>query len=435
MMKTVVYNHLDEAVDIYTLPNGLKVILIPKQDYHKTFAIFTTQYGSIDNTFIPLKQTEYVTVPDGIAHFLEHKMFEKEEGDVFQIFSEQGASANAFTSFTQTSYLFSSHFHIEDNLTTLLDFVQTPYFSKESVQKEKGIIEQEIQMYRDNPDWRLFFNLLGNLYPNHPVHIDIAGTVDSIQEITPELLYLCYETFYHPSNMSLVLVGNFASDQIISLIQNNQEEKNFAPPQKIERSYPKRDNASIKTYSEMKMPIAQPKCMVGFRGMQMLSSDMKERLRYKYALSIVMSMLFGETSTLYNQWYQDGLIDDSFDYELILEEDYYYGVWNTDTSRPQEFQENMIQVMQHFQQQEDFTQERFNLIKRQFLGKYVQSLNFLETIAQQTARLSFYDLTIFDLYELIDQLTFDEVTQRTHKALTDALFSTTVLWTEETYDG
>ena len=173
------YEQINETLYYERLDNGLKVYLLPKEGFHKTYGLFSTNYGSIDNHF-GFKNQALHQVPDGIAHFLEHKMFEKEQGDVFQKFGELGASANAFTSFTRTSYLFSATNHIKENLDTLLDFVQEPYFTPETVEKEKGIIGQEIQMYDDDVNWRQFFGMLRNLYPNHPVGIDIAGTVDNI---------------------------------------------------------------------------------------------------------------------------------------------------------------------------------------------------------------------------------------------------------------
>src|SRR5690606_13607321 len=207
IMEKIHFPQLDEQLYYEKLDNGLDVYLLPKTGFYKTYATFTTKYGSIDNHFVPLGKEEYVKVPDGIAHFLEHKLFEKEDGDVFQKFSRQGASANAFTSFTRTAYLFSSTSHVEKNLETLLDFVQEPYFTDQTVEKEKGIIAQEIRMYDDNPDWRLYFGMIKNLYEKHPVRIDIAGTVESISAITKDMLYTCYNTFYHPSNMVLFIVG------------------------------------------------------------------------------------------------------------------------------------------------------------------------------------------------------------------------------------
>ena len=222
------YAQIKETLYTETLANGLKVYLLPKNDFQKTYGLFTTDYGSIDNTFVPIGQEEMIEVPDGIAHFLEHKMFEKEDGDVFQKFGQQGASANAFTSFTKTSYLFSTTDQVTQNLETLLDFVQSPYFTKETVEKEKGIIGQEIQMYLDDPNWRLFFGILGNLYPKHPLHIDIAGTVASIAEITAEDLYTSYNTFYHPSNMTLFVVGKMDPEALMAFIRDNQAAKELS---------------------------------------------------------------------------------------------------------------------------------------------------------------------------------------------------------------
>jgi len=177
-MKTIEFKQLDEILYYEKLDNGLDVYILPKKGFSKTFVTFTTKYGSVDRTFVPIGETESITVPDGIAHFLEHKMFEKEDGDVFQKFSEYGASANAFTSFTRTAYLFSSTDNIYKSTETLLNFVQEPYFTEATVNKEKGIIGQEITMYDDQPDWRLYFGTIENMYHHHPVKIDIAGTIE-----------------------------------------------------------------------------------------------------------------------------------------------------------------------------------------------------------------------------------------------------------------
>lgn len=188
-------------------------------------------------------------MPDGIAHFLEHKMFEEEDGDIFLRFSSLGASANAYTTFERTTYLFSCTENVEENLTTLLDFVQRPYFTDQNVEKEKGIIAQEIRMYDDDPEWRAYFGLLQGLYHRHPVRTEIAGTVESIQTITKELLYTCYETFYHPSNMALFVVGPVDPGRILSLVAENQAKKTFDPPGAIRRFYPEEPDARAKPAS------------------------------------------------------------------------------------------------------------------------------------------------------------------------------------------
>jgi len=221
-MDKKTYPEIDEVIYTKKLDNGLSVFLLPRMEMEKTYSIFTTNYGSIDQKFLPLGEKEMVTVPDGVAHFLEHKLFEKEDGDVFADFGRLGASANAFTSFTKTAYLFSATNHIEENVETLIDFVQDPYFTEQTVEKEKGIISQEIKMYDDQSDWQSFMGTIKAMFKNHPVNIDIAGTVDSIMKITKDDLYTCYNTFYHPENMSLFIIGNMDAEKISQLIEKNQ---------------------------------------------------------------------------------------------------------------------------------------------------------------------------------------------------------------------
>lgn len=227
------FPQLQEKLYFEELENGLKVYLLPKPGFNKSFATFTTKYGSIDNEFVPIGQSEMKRVPDGIAHFLEHKLFEKQDYDVFEKFSAHSASSNAFTSFTRTCYLFSCTSELSENLTTLIDFVQTPYFTEETVEKEKGIIAQEIKMYDDNPDFRAYYGIINNLFKDHPVKIDIAGTVDSIQPITADLLYECYHTFYHPSNMLLFVIGDFNPEEIMTLVRQNQAAKEYVKADEI----------------------------------------------------------------------------------------------------------------------------------------------------------------------------------------------------------
>lgn len=237
-MNKTKYDAIDETVIKKTLSNGLQVYLIPKQEVTKSYAVFMTDYGSVHRSFIPIGEEDEITVPDGIAHFLEHKLFEKEDRDVFSDFLQQGASPNAYTSFTKTAYLFSTTKSVKENVEVLLDFVQEPYFSDESVEKEKGIIEQEIKMYDDQADWQAFMGTIRNMFHHHPVHIDIAGTVDSIQDITKEDLYTCYHTFYHPENMTLCVIGAFDEASMMEMIEANQEKKTFPTFTNVEKHFP-----------------------------------------------------------------------------------------------------------------------------------------------------------------------------------------------------
>lgn len=408
-MKKIDYPILAETLYTETLENGLRVVLLPKTGFNKTYGLFTTDYGSIDNDFVPLGETEFSQVPDGIAHFLEHKMFEKEDGDVFQIFGKQGASANAFTSFTQTSYLFSSTDRVKENLTTLLDFVQAPYFTPETVEKEKGIIGQEIQMYQDDPNWRLFFGIIGNLYPKHPLHIDIAGTIESIGEITADDLYLCYNTFYHPSNMSLLVVGKMDLEEMMAHIRANQGSKEFTAVRPIERRFPLEGPGDIILESSLKMAVQRPKVLVGLKGTDPLPTDGFELLRYRTAAQLLWQLLFGDTSANQLALYEDGLIDDSFSYEFNLERSFHFADFGGDSDHPVELAARIREILLSAETSLELSPKNLNLLKKQMLGKYLQSLNSLEYIANQFSQMRFGDATLFDMAEVIDSITLEDV--------------------------
>lgn len=408
-MKKIDYPILAETLYTETLANGLRVTLLPKADFNKTYGLFTTNYGSIDNDFVPLGETEFTQVPDGIAHFLEHKMFEKEDGDVFQTFGKQGASANAFTSFTRTSYLFSSTDRVKENITTLLDFVQAPYFTPETVEKEKGIIGQEIQMYQDDPNWRLFFGIISNLYPKHPLHIDIAGTIESIAEISDEDLYLCYNTFYHPSNMNLLVVGKMDPSDMMAHIRENQGQKEFAPSTPVARRFPTEGLADIVPESSLTMAVQRPKVLVGVKGIDTLPTDGFELLRYRTAVILLLQLLFGDTSKNQLELYEEGLIDDSFSYEFNLDRSFHFADIGGDTDEPELLAERIREILLNASTSSALSTENLALLKKKMLGKYLQSLNSLEYIANQFSQLQFGEATLFDMAEVIDSITLEDV--------------------------
>lgn len=403
------YQQINEVLYTEVLENGLTVYLLPKKDYNKTYGLFTTNYGSIDNEFVPLGQEEFVKVPDGIAHFLEHKMFEKEDGDVFQQFGRQGASANAFTSFTKTSYLFSTTDQVETNLETLLNFVQDPYFTKETVDKEKGIIGQEIQMYLDDANWRLFFGTLGNMYPKHPLHIDIAGTVASINEITAEDLYTCYNTFYHPSNMTLFVVGKMDPEEMMAFIRENQAAKTFAKAKPIKRHFPKETAADIVKESSIEMAISRPKVIVGLKGLDEVPTDGKALLKYKTTANLLFQLLFGNTSQNYLNLYNEGLLDDSFGYEFSLDRSFHFADFGGDSDQPEQLAERIEAILFSAAGSSEVTEENLSLLKKKMIGKYFQSLNSLEYIANQFSQSLYGEATLFDTPEVIESIQLSDV--------------------------
>ena len=421
-MNKTEYEQINETLYHEVLPNGLTVYLLPKNDYHKTYGLFSTNYGSIDNEFIPYGEKEKVKVPDGIAHFLEHKLFEKEDGDVFQLFGKQGASANAFTSFTKTSYLFSTTDQVEKNLTTLIDFVQAPYFTEETVNKEKGIIGQEIQMYEDDPNWRMFFGILNNLYPTHPLHIDIAGTVESIDKITAQDLYTCYRTFYQPSNMVLFVVGKMEPEKLMKLIRENQEEKNFPPKQEIVRYFPENTKEIIKQ-SALEAAITRNKFVLGIKGLDTLPQEGTELLRYKTAINLLFQMILGNTSRNYLAMYNQGIIDDSFGFEFSLDREFHFADFSGDTDEPEKAAEKIKEIILGFADDPEVSEMNLDLLKKKMLGQYFQSLNSIEYIANQFTQSLFGDRTLFDLPEIIDSIQMKDVLVAGEAFISEEAFS------------
>lgn len=421
-MNKTEYEQINETLYHEVLPNGLTVYLLPKNDYHKTYGLFSTNYGSIDNEFIPYGEKEKVKVPDGIAHFLEHKLFEKEDGDVFQLFGQQGASANAFTSFTKTSYLFSTTDQVEKNLTTLIDFVQAPYFTEETVNKEKGIIGQEIQMYEDDPNWRMFFGILNNLYPAHPLHIDIAGTVESIDKITAQDLYTCYRTFYQPSNMVLFVVGKMEPEKLMKLIRENQEAKNFPPKQEIVRYFPENTKEIIKQ-SALEAAITRNKFVLGIKGLDTLPQEGTELLRYKTAINLLFQMILGNTSRNYLAMYNQGIIDDSFGFEFSLDREFHFADFSGDTDEPEKAAEKIKEIILGFADDPEVSEMNLDLLKKKMLGQYFQSLNSIEYIANQFTQSLFGDRTLFDLPEIIDSIQMKDVLAAGEAFISEEAFS------------
>lgn len=420
-MEELTFDQLKETIYHETLDNGLGVYVLPKQGFHKTFVTFTTKYGSVDNTFVPLHENKKIHVPDGIAHFLEHKMFEKEDGDVFHLFSKQGASANAFTSFTRTAYLFSATTQVKENLETLVDFVQAPYFTEQTVEKEKGIIGQEIRMYDDNPDWRLFFGVIENMYHHHPVKIDIAGTVESIARITKDLLYTCYETFYHPSNMLLFVVGPVDPGEIISLVKENQERKDYKAQPRIKRFFEEEPKEVARVKKVLEMSVATSKCMIAFKEKHPGRSG-EELLKHELAVNVLLDLMFSSSSENYEALYDEGLIDDTFSFDYTEEDHFGFSMIGGDTKDPDGLEKRLLAMITEFKQQplEEAAIER---TKKKKIGSFLQALNSPEFIANQFTRYRFSDMDLFNVVPMLEQLTADELKRVLEDHFDEACFT------------
>lgn len=414
MLNKQTYDRLNETVYRTTLANGLEVILVPKAGFHKTFAIMTTDYGSIDNHFVPRGQTAAVRFPDGIAHFLEHKLFEKKDHDAFDLFGQFGASSNAFTSFTQTSYLFATTSHLHENLDILLDFVQDPYFTAETVNKEKGIIGQEIQMYDDDPGWQGYFGMIGNLYPKEPLHIDIAGTIASIDKITADDLYAAYQTFYHPSNMSLVVTGQLDPEQVLDWITTNQAKKTFAPATPIHRiPNPVTAPEQVIDHTTRSLAVTRPKVNLGIRGFDVVPTG-AAALRYSVIVSLIFDLLFNDTSDNYLRLYNANVIDDSFGYDFQVQRGAHFGQLAGDTDDPETFVAELREILQDVPGQLAAAQPQFDLVKREAIGRLIGAVNSPEAIANQYSGPLFGGTMLFDELAVLESLQFTDLLPVAH---------------------
>ncbi|MCD9023427.1 EF-P 5-aminopentanol modification-associated protein YfmH [Cohnella silvisoli] len=406
-MASTPYPKLQETLWHEKLENGLEVFILPKPGFTKTYATFTTRYGSIDNHFIPPGGNE-IKVPDGIAHFLEHKMFEEPEGDIFSQFASQGASANAYTSFDRTVYLFTATHEVEANLDTLLHFVQNPYFTDENVDKEKGIIVQEIDMYRDNPDWRVYFGLIEALYQKHPVHIDIAGTADSVRSITKEMLYDCYRTFYHPSNMTLFVVGGVDPQETMERVKRDQASKSFPPGGEIKRLFENEPIQVKEPKRELQLPVSLPKCLFGFKEEP---GEAKDAVRRELASKLMLEALLGASSTLYQQLYDDNLISDGFGHEYNTGPGYSFSMIGGETRDPDELVAKVSEAL-YAAAKNGISSDIFERTRRKKIGAFLRMMNSPESIASEFTRFRHKGGDLFELVEMYESLTLDEINQR-----------------------
>jgi predicted Zn-dependent peptidase len=407
-VRKTTYERLGQTVFSEILPNGLAVYLLPKPGFQQTFATFTTRYGSVDRTF--RVDGEVVTVPDGLAHFLEHKMFEKERGDVFPEFARHGASANAFTTFDQTTYLFSCTEAVHENTRILLDFVQEPYFTKESVEKEKGIIGQEIRMYDDNPDWQVFFNLLRAMYKQHPVQIPIAGTVESIAGIDADTLYRCHRTFYHPSNMVFFAVGGFDVEALLQVIQQNQQGKTFPPQPDVERIFPEEPAKVAEARREVHMGVSQPRCLIGWKDRQTGISG-EVLLRQEMLTGVVLDALFGRSSAFYHRMIDLGLIDQNFSWEYECSTSYGYSVVGGNTTDPDRLAAEVEALLEEVRAK-GLPEEEFERSRKKAIGRFISSLDSPGSVARSFVSYLLRGADFLSTVEVLEQLTLEDAQRR-----------------------
>lgn len=401
------FERLRENLYEAEIANGLRVFILPKPEFHQTYATLTTKYGSLDSEFRDPETNQWVKVPDGIAHFLEHKMFEKEDGDVFNKFARLGAQANAFTTFDSTTYLFSATSHVEENLEVLLDFVQTPYFTDQNVEKEKGIIAQEIKMYEDNPNWRAYFGLLKGFYGDHPAATDIAGTVESIGQITKTDLYLCYRTFYHPANMVLFVVGPVDPERILALVEKNQAGKMFSDKRVKERYYPPMPVHPVFEEIKSRLVVSQPRILFGYKDLN-IPADPILRSRQEIAIEIGLDAMLGRSSAFFHSLIDAGLTDQGFSAEYELSERYGHTMIGGNSKDPLGLSKR-VQVELQVKVRMGITEADFERSKRKAIGRFVSLLDSPQGLAHVFTTQKLRDIDILDTIEMLEKLDSESV--------------------------
>ena len=406
------YPAVKEIVYKTQLSNGLTVSLLPKQDFNEVYGFVTVQFGSVDATYTSLEKG-LRHHPAGIAHFLEHKLFERENSeDIMAAFTRLGADSNAFTSFTKTSYLFSTIDHLLENLDLLDELVGDVHFTEESVLREQAIIQQEREMYQDDPDSRLFFATLANLYPDTPLATDIVGSEKSISEIQVSNLKENFTDFYKPVNMSLFLVGNIdvkVVEEYFSKKEKEQEVSNQFTVLKEQLPL-----QPVKQTDNLRMEVSSPKLAVAIRGNGQITED--ESYRYNILLKLLFTMMFGWTSDRFQRLYESGKLDASLSLEVEVNSRFHFVILTMDTKEPVSLSHQFRKAIRQFSSDTDITEEHLDLVKSEMFGEFFSSMNSLEFIATQYDPMDRGE-TIFDFPKILQEITLEDVLEAGHRLI------------------
>ena len=422
-LKKTTHGFLNETIYTGVHESGLPVFILSKKEFVKYYSVISVKYGSINSTF-KKGGDNLITIPDGTAHYLEHKLFEQPDGtNAFDKFSKYGANANAYTSFSNTAYLFSATERFEDCLSHLLDYVFTPYFTEENVNKERGIIGQEIRMYDDDPSWKVFFNMLKGMYVNHPITKDIAGTVESIADITENVLYEAYEAFYHPANMVLFMAGNIDPGSAAEIIEKRipRDRGGFETvpepvnePERISEKYISAD-----------LPVSIPIFSCGYKNNDVYLSG-KELAAENLALSVALKLFSGESSPLYKKLYDEGSINDSFYDDMTLDESFGFVQFGGESENPEKTAEAILKEAERIKR-EGFDEKAFARIKNSLYGKYIKSFDNIETVGNAFCSNYFSGINLFDFLDIYDTITYNNVLEKAKKVFDGEKFVLSVI--------
>lgn len=419
-MKTLIYPALEEQMQTTVLDNGLRIFGIPRPNSAKNFAMLAADFGSIDCSFT-LDDIKYDVTP-GIAHFLEHKMFEDKDGNALQKFTANGAQPNAFTSHTMTAYHFTCTDQFYDNLEILLKFVTTPYFTDENVKKEKGIIGQEIGMLDDTPSWQAYVSVLAGLYAVHPVRISVAGTKETIAPIDPAILNICHRAFYSPANLALTVCGQYDFDRVVRMAQElmPKESAHIAA-----REYGIEPEQAALPYLEKKMAVSRPMFMLGCK-----DSPAEDNYRRQLVGELAVNCVAGKSTALYDALYQQGLADSSFDSDYFTFPQGACAIFSGETSDPKRVAQMLNDEMKHIVS-EGLPQDVFERTKKAAYGRYIRRSNDSGEMCRLQTEACFSNANYFDFAEVLHDITLEETEQRIRQFAKDGMSCLAVIAPQE----
>lgn len=404
-MKIIENRTIKEKAYFEELENGLKIIIIPKKNTNKKMAIIGTKFGSIDNHFINPTTGEEIKIPDGVAHFLEHKMFEQADGtNSLDTLTAMGVEANAYTTNDHTAYYFETIDNFEPAFKELLNYVFHPYYTDENVEKEKGIIAQEIRMYDDDPISKIFLNALQCMYNTCPVRIDVAGTVESINKINKDVLYNCYNTFYHPSNMVMAVCGDFEPEYILKFVKENME--SMSKQDEIQRIYPEEKKEIYQSYKEEKMEVSIPSFIIGIKDEVEEGNIVKKEI----LLNIILNCIFDENSRLFKELYEEGLIINEPDLEYEYSDIYSHIMIYANSKDPKEVYKRFKEEVEKLKEN-GIDEKTFTRTKNKIYGRLITSYNSSAQIARNFMRDYLNNIISFDYIDEWSKINLKDANQ------------------------
>ncbi|MBR5227081.1 MAG: insulinase family protein [Clostridia bacterium] len=406
-MQVEINTKNEDKVFKTVLSDGLKVYICPKKGFSKKIGMYGTHYGSIDTTFFDVVDGKKRTVPEGIAHFLEHKLFEQEDGNALDLFAQKGVSSNAYTSFDHTVYFFETDSKFEECVKTLFDFITKPYFTDENVEKEKGIIEQEIKMYEDAPDAVVYYNVLKGMYNKYPLNIDIAGTVESVYSITKEHLYSCYNTFYNPANMFVIIIGDVNIEETLVLIEKSHKSTNTRASVIPQRYYDaEEDKIAIKEINN-NLDIYMPSVCIGYK---MGKKNGKENIRNAVICEIIEKCCFGNLSEFYEELYNKGYITTPMYLSYESGVDFSHNIISFNSLKYKECEEILFEYINKLKQN-GISKDIFDIVKNKIIGEIVFSSEELMHVSRDIIDSIIENTDVFEKANMLDSITINDVNE------------------------